>query len=73
MSNQAGQSNLKKRLSDAGIEGFEKESLSRLLDTVKINEDRGYSYDTAQASFELLALKELDKLFVGPAWLSCYR
>ena len=62
MSNQAGQSNLKKRLSDAGIEGFEKESLSRLLDTVKINEDRGYSYDTAQASFELLALKELDKL-----------
>ena len=62
MSNQAGQSNLKKRLSDAGIEGFEKASLSRLLDTVKENEDRGYSYDTAQASFELLALKELDKL-----------
>ncbi|MFQ3355903.1 MAG: 2-isopropylmalate synthase [Paracoccaceae bacterium] len=59
MSNQAGQSNLKKRLLDAGIDSFDRESLSKILETVKDREDQGYSYDTAQASFELLARAEL--------------
>jgi 2-isopropylmalate synthase len=60
MSNQAGQSNLIRRLSDAGI-SVEKgdPALGRILDTIKAREAEGYSYDTAQASFELLARREL--------------
>ncbi len=63
MSNQAGQSNLRKRLMDAGT-SVEKgdPALARILDRVKAREDAGYSYDTAQASFELLALDELGDL-----------
>ncbi len=60
MSNQAGQSNLRRRLSEAGI-SVEKDdpALGRILDVVKERESEGYSYDTAQASFELLAREEL--------------
>ena len=63
MSNQAGQSNLRKRLADAGLD-VEKgnPALSRILDRIKEQEARGYSYDTAQASFELLAREELGLL-----------
>ncbi len=62
MSNQAGQSNLKKRLADAGIENIDTNVLPRILEVIKQREDEGYSYDTAQASFELLARKELGQL-----------
>ncbi|MCV2881190.1 citramalate synthase [Actibacterium sp. XHP0104] len=60
MSNQAGQSNLRKRLSDAGlsVEAGAPE-LSRILDEIKERESQGYSYDTAQASFELIARRAL--------------
>ncbi|MFY0595975.1 MAG: citramalate synthase [Cognatishimia sp.] len=60
MSNQAGQSNLRRRLSEAGIE-VEKgnPALARILDKIKEKEALGYSFDTAQASFELLARREL--------------
>lgn len=63
MSNQAGQSNLRKRLSDAGL-SVEKgdPALGRILERIKQREGQGYSYDTAQASFELLAREELDQL-----------
>ena len=63
MSNQAGQSNLRKRLADAGIE-VEKDNpaLAGILDEIKLREDKGYSYDTAQASFELLARRALGSL-----------
>ncbi|MDE4143493.1 MAG: citramalate synthase [Pseudophaeobacter sp. bin_em_oilr2.035] len=63
MSNQAGQSNLRKRLTDAGL-NVEKgdPALARILDRIKAREDEGYSYDTAQASFELLAREELGQL-----------
>jgi 2-isopropylmalate synthase len=63
MSNQAGQSNLRKRLADAGLE-VEKDNpaLQGILDTIKEREDQGYSFDTAQASFELLARKALGLL-----------
>ncbi|MEM8979533.1 MAG: citramalate synthase [Pseudomonadota bacterium] len=63
MSNQAGQSNLRRRLAEAGLE-LERDNpaLPRILDLVKQNESRGYSYDTAQASFELLARRELELL-----------
>ncbi|MDC1269263.1 citramalate synthase [Amylibacter sp.] len=63
MSNQAGQSNLKKRLMDAGLEINNGDSrLSEILNVIKAREDRGYAYDSAQASFELVARKILGQL-----------
>lgn len=63
MSNQAGQSNLRARLAAAGIEVAAGDpALARILTTVKEREDQGYAYDSAQASFELLARAELDAL-----------
>ncbi len=63
MSNQAGQSNLLSRLADMGITAEKGDpALSRILETVKAREAEGYSYDTAQASFELLARAELGQL-----------
>ncbi|GGL93678.1 citramalate synthase [Pseudooceanicola nanhaiensis] len=60
MSNQAGQSNLRRRLAEAGIEVEKGDpALGRMLAEVKEREDRGYTYDSAQASFELLAREEL--------------
>lgn len=60
MSNQAGQSNLRARLIQAGIEvGAGDPRLARILDLVKAREDQGYAYDGAQASFELVARREL--------------
>ena len=63
MSNQAGQSNLIKRLRDAGI-SVEKgdPALGSILDVIKSREAEGYSYDTAQASFEILARRELGQM-----------
>lgn len=60
MSNQAGQSNLRKRLAEAGLQVEKGDpALARILETIKIREAEGYSYDTAQASFEMLAREEL--------------
>lgn len=63
MSNQAGQSNLRARLAEAGIiVERDDPALARILDLVKSREDDGYAYDGAQASFELLALTELGRM-----------
>ena len=63
MSNQAGQSNLRARLAGAGIEIAPGDpALPRILSAVKQREDQGYAYDSAQASFELLARAELGAL-----------
>ncbi|MEO0991947.1 MAG: citramalate synthase, partial [Pseudomonadota bacterium] len=63
MSNQAGQSNLRRRLAEAGLEIAKGDpALGRILDTVKAREASGYAYDTAQASFELIARAELGQL-----------
>ncbi|WP_226553629.1 citramalate synthase [Celeribacter naphthalenivorans] len=59
MSNQAGQSNLRSRLADMGLEVSERADLGRILERIKQRESEGYSYDTAQASFELEARREL--------------
>lgn len=60
MSNQAGQSNLRARLAEAGITVEKGDpALARILEKVKTREDQGYAYDGAQASFELLARREL--------------
>ena len=63
MSNQAGQSNLRERLSQAGLTVEKGDpALARILERIKEREARGYTYDTAQASFELLARAELGQL-----------
>lgn len=63
MSNQAGQSNLRAQLAAAGIEVAPGDPrLGAILDLVKSREDQGYAYDGAQASFELLARRELGLL-----------
>ncbi|MCA0906707.1 citramalate synthase [Ruegeria marisrubri] len=63
MSNQAGQSNLRKRLTEAGLSVKAGDpALGRILERIKDREADGYSYDTAQASFELLARDELGQL-----------
>ena len=59
MSNQAGQSNLRKRLADMGLDVADRADLGRILDRIKDREAEGYSYDTAQASFELEARREI--------------
>ncbi|MEO0764287.1 MAG: alpha-isopropylmalate synthase regulatory domain-containing protein, partial [Pseudomonadota bacterium] len=63
MSNQAGRANLVRRLTEAGLAVDPKDArLGPLLDTVKEREDLGYAYDSAAASFELLARRELGQL-----------
>ncbi|MBY6165682.1 citramalate synthase [Pseudooceanicola nitratireducens] len=63
MSNQAGQSNLRRRLAEAGLEVPAGDpALARILDEVKAREDRGYTYDSAQASFEVLARQVLGQM-----------
>lgn len=62
MSNQAGRSNLIRRLSEAGIEADKDDPrLGRLLAEVKEKEDQGFSYDSAEASFQILAREALDQ------------
>jgi len=63
MSNQAGQSNLRKRLADAGIKVEKGDpALRQILDEIKTREGQGYTYDSAQASFELLARRVLGQM-----------
>ncbi|WP_120500980.1 citramalate synthase [Roseovarius sp. EL26] len=63
MSNQAGLSNLRRRLAEAGLEvERDNPALPRILAEIKDREDHGYTYDSAQASFELLARRELGLL-----------
>ncbi|MBK0397949.1 citramalate synthase [Limibaculum sp. M0105] len=60
MSNQAGRSNLLRRLGDAGIEvDRDDPRLGHLLAAVKEREDQGFAYDSAEASFNLLARRML--------------
>ena len=62
MSNQAGRSNLVRRLAEAGLEvARDDPALPRILEVVKAREAEGYAYDTAQASFELVARGELGR------------
>ncbi|MBQ2262159.1 MAG: citramalate synthase [Loktanella sp.] len=63
MSNQAGQSNLRARLADAEIIVEPGDpALARIVERIKEKEAQGYAYDTAQASFEMLARAELGLL-----------
>jgi len=60
MSNQAGRANLARRLAEAGIAVAQDDPrLTELLGAVKAREDQGFAYDSAAASFELLARRHL--------------
>jgi 2-isopropylmalate synthase len=60
MSNQAGLSNLRNRLAEAGIAVEAGDlRLARILEEVKSREERGFAYDSASASFEILARQVL--------------
>ena len=63
MSNQAGKSNLISRLNALGLKVEQSDpKLSQILSEIKLREDKGFSYDLAGASFELLAHKILGSL-----------
>jgi 2-isopropylmalate synthase len=63
VSDQAGRSNILSRLSDAGIDVDSSDKrISRLVEDVKEREFEGYTYDGAEASFELLARRALGDL-----------
>lgn len=63
MSNQAGQSNLRHRLSAMNVTAEKDDPrLGTILQDIKLREDQGYAYDSAQASFELLARRVLDQV-----------
>ena len=62
VSNQAGQSNLRERLLQAGIEVAKDDArLSELLKQIKEKENQGFSFDSASASFEIFARKILTR------------
>ena len=63
ISNQAGRSNILSRLEKFGIKIDSKDpKVQKILDEVKDREFSGYSYDGADASFELLANRLLGKV-----------
>ena len=63
ISNQAGRSNILSRLEAYGVKIDSKDAkVQKILDKVKEREFSGYSYDGADASFELLANRLLGKL-----------
>ena len=63
ISDQAGRSNILARFAEIGVEIDPKDPrVNRLLDDVKEREFNGYSYDAAEASFELLARRALGQV-----------
>ena len=63
VSNQSGKANIIARLAEVGIEvEADHPKINRLLDEVKDAEHMGFSYDGADASFELLARRVLGTL-----------
>ena len=60
VSDQAGRSNILARLREFGLTVDPKNpKVNRLVDAVKEKEFQGYSYDGAEASFEMLARRAL--------------
>ena len=69
VSDQSGKSNILARFREVGIEVDPKDKrVGRLVDEVKENEYKGYAYDGAEASFELLARRALGSV---PEYFRC--
>ena len=63
VSNQAGLSNLKEKLRQAGINADDENGkLTMLLKEIKDKESEGYSFDSANASFEIFARRILGQM-----------
>ena len=63
VSDQAGRANVVMRLKEAGIEiSGDDPRLTKLIADMKEREHLGYAFDDAAASFELMALRALDRL-----------
>lgn len=64
VSDQAGRSNILARLKEIGydISNHGREDIDRLIEEVKKRESEGYAYDSADASFELLARRTLGEV-----------
>ena len=63
VSDQTGKSNIIARLKEVGVEFDQKDPrLYSLIDNIKENEFKGFSYDTAEASFELMARRKLENV-----------
>jgi len=69
VSDQSGRANILARFREIGISIDDKDKrVQKLVDTVKEMEFKGYAYDGAEASFELLARRALDEL---PDYFKC--
>lgn len=69
VSDQAGRSNILARFRDIGLEvDPDDDKVTRLVETVKEQEHKGYAYDGAEASFELLARRALGSV---PDYFHC--
>ena len=63
VSDQAGRANVRARLAEVGIDvAADDPRIAPLLADMKERESQGYAYDGAAASFELMALRALDRL-----------
>lgn len=64
VSNQAGRSNIVSRLKEVGLdpEAYDKDKITALVDEVKEREANGFAYDSADASFALLARHILEDI-----------
>ena len=63
VSDQAGRANVVARLRDAGIEvEAGDDRVTKLIQDMKEREFQGYAFDGAEASFELMALRALDRI-----------
>lgn len=63
VSDQSGRSNVLARLAEAGIEvATDDRRIGRLVEVIKEKEFEGYTYDGAEASFELLARRALGEV-----------
>jgi len=71
VSDQSGRSNILARFREIGIDidpDDQDDQVARLVETVKDQEFKGYAYDGAEASFELLARRALGKV---PDYFHC--
>ncbi|MCW8916243.1 MAG: citramalate synthase [Magnetovibrio sp.] len=69
VSDQAGRSNILARFREIGLEIEDKDPrINKVLEKVKIKEKQGYSYDGADASFELMARRALGEV---PEYFRC--
>ena len=63
ISDQAGRANILARFREIGLDSHaDEEKIGRLVERVKAREFEGYSYDGAEASFELLARRALGEV-----------